>query len=348
MSIELNSIMEELYGKTIAIVYIFEGEDAAGFQHYHIWRGDVISGWLGAIQSLHCLPLIFDVRTFVEKAVNRTLPHIDYVLNLNCGSCELSSMGLVPSTCSFLGLPCIPCKTGSIITGEDKYIANLIAQARGLTVPKELPPNDHSGIYRPLNFGSSVGVKRGVCPAPYRDGTYQEFIPGFDITTPVVYNPIHQAMELMPSVAILPDTPVPEWFYGENENITHAGIKRQIIPPFQKKLAEKYLDVVRAFSISTFCRIDARIKCNDVAQINHFLTSSAALEDVFFLEINPMPSIRETENDFLYSFNNICDGSIKDYIQRMESVLGKVTLNTFLLVSSMLSYITATCKKQMD
>ena len=87
----------KIKGKTIAIVYIFEGEDARGFEHYHIWKSDVITKWMNAVQKLYCLPLILDVRTFVEKAISRTLPHVDYVLNLNCGSCHLSPMALVPA-----------------------------------------------------------------------------------------------------------------------------------------------------------------------------------------------------------------------------------------------------------
>lgn len=348
MNIEPDWILENLCGKTIAVVYIFEGENAPGFQHYHIWKSDVITGWLQAIQKLRCLPLIFDVRTFVEKAVNQTLPNIDYVLNLNCGSCTLSTMGLVPSTCSFLGIPCIPCGTNAIITGEDKYVANLIAMARGMTVPQELPPENKNGIYRPLNYGSSVGVKRSICPAEYRDGTYQEFIPGFDITTPLVYNPFTERLELMPTVAILSDVLQPEWFYGEEENIAHHGIHRMIIPPFSNNLKEKYIDIARAFSISTFCRIDARIRCESVKEMQHFMRSTASLEDVYFLEINPMPSIREEENDFLYSFNNITDGSIKNYIDDLKIILNDMSLNIFLLASSMLSHAIAKYKKQKD
>ena len=116
MSNVTKNIFESITGKTIAIVYIFEGEDAPGFEHYHIWRGDVISEWLKATQDLRGLPFILDVRTFVEKAMNNTLPKIDYVINLNCGSCELSPMGIVPSVCGFLKIPCIPCDTAAIVS----------------------------------------------------------------------------------------------------------------------------------------------------------------------------------------------------------------------------------------
>lgn len=338
--------LTQLYGKVIAVVYIFEGEDAEGFEHYHVWRSDVISGWLNAIQTLHGLPLILDVRTFVEKAVNRTLPHIDFVLNLNCGSCSLSPMGLVPSVCGFLSIPCIPCDTLSIVAGEDKYVANLIAKARGLNVPDELDPSDKRGIYRPLNYGSSVGVQRGVCPATYRDGTYQEFIPGYDITTPLVYDPLSESMELLPTVMIAPDETNTEWFYGEDANRTSTGYHRNIIPPFSDELNALYRDVVRAFSISTFCRIDARIKCRDAGDLPRLLQKPLGPEDVYFLEINSMPSIRQTNNDFKYAFEHIAPGcGLHTCLKTMKEVWGEVELPLFLLACSMLSHFKARCRK---
>ncbi|MDE6913580.1 MAG: hypothetical protein K2P35_07785 [Lachnospiraceae bacterium] len=338
--------LPQLYGKVIAVVYIFEGEDAKGFEHYHVWRSDVISGWLNAIQALHGLPLILDVRTFVEKAVNRTLPHIDFVLNLNCGSCSLYPMGLVPSVCGFLSIPCIPCDTVSIIAGEDKYLANLIAKARGLRVPDELDPSDTRGIYRPLNYGSSVGVQRGVCPAAYRDGTYQEFIHGYDITTPMVYDPLSGTMGILPTVMIAPDEIDTDWFYGESANKTGTGYHRNIIPPFSDELNALYRDVVRAFSISTFCRIDARIKCEAAKDLPQLLQKPLGAEDVYFLEINSMPSIRNANNDFKYSFEHIVQGSSLDLcLESMKQLWGAVDLPLFLLACSMLSYTKATCKK---
>lgn len=341
---DLQSKLRKLQGKTIAIVYIYEGEDAAGFRHYHVWKSDVISGWLNAIQSLHCLPLILDVRTFVEKAVNRTLPHIDFVLNLNCGSCKLDAMGLVPSVCGFLAVPCIPCSTSAIIAGEDKYIANLIAMARGVQTPRELATNDSRGIYRPLNYGSSTGVVKGHCPASYRNGTYQEFIPGFDITTPILYNPLSDALELMPTVAIVSDTREIEWYYGEEENKLHHGIERKIIPEFKPELVAQYKDLVRAFSISTFCRIDARIRCQNADDLARYQHTSVGPEDVYFLEINPMPSIRFEHNEFFFSFNHLCpNSSFVDIIDTMNQLWGKTSLYELILACSMLAYATAKC-----
>lgn len=78
-----------------------------------------------AIEDLRCHLLIIDVRTFVEKAMNKTLPHIDYVLNMNFGTFDLSAMALIPSTYSVLGIPCIPCSANTIIEGENKLFSLL-------------------------------------------------------------------------------------------------------------------------------------------------------------------------------------------------------------------------------
>ena len=35
--------LHNLIGKTIGVIYTFEGEDAPGFSHYHVWQSDIIS-----------------------------------------------------------------------------------------------------------------------------------------------------------------------------------------------------------------------------------------------------------------------------------------------------------------
>ncbi len=61
------NLLNELRGKTIGIIYFFENEDALGSDHYWIWKSDIISGWLLAVQELECVPYIMDVRTFIQK-----------------------------------------------------------------------------------------------------------------------------------------------------------------------------------------------------------------------------------------------------------------------------------------
>lgn len=288
-------MFENICGKVIAVVYIFENEDAAGFGHYDIWKSEVITGWLNAIEAIKCIPYILDTRTFVNKAMNRTLPVIDYVINLNAGNDNLSTLGFLPSICSFLGIPCIPANTNSVIVGENKKVANCIAEDIGVKIPQELLPDSKDGIFRPLNYGSSRGVKRGYSEKEI-PGIYQEFIPGFDITTPLMFNPATQKMELLPTLIYQSSPNSTEWYLGENEKATHSGFKRYPVNKISSELAIKYQELADAFMITTFCRIDARIRTERSEDFEHLRADGINLENTYFIEMNPLPTIRMGNN----------------------------------------------------
>ena len=329
--------IQSIRGKVIALVYIFEGEDAPGFQHYHIWKSDVISLWMNAIQSLHCMPLILDVRTFVEKAINQTLPKVDYVINLNCGSCELSPMSLVPATCAFIGVPCIPCDAVTIVAGENKRLSNLIAKGIGLNVPEELPCSDAHGIFRPLNFGSSRGVMRGQVPNDAVDGIYQEFLPGYDVTTPIVYNPLKDDFDVFPSIIYLPESKNLEWFFGAEEKEAGKGYQRGIIPSLSTQLQEFYFKLVRSMGIQTFCRIDARIRCEDLSVAESLQHQPLTSENLYFIEINPMPTVKRN-NSFGFCFSSIKErDAFFPCVQAFQEITGDTTIHSFLLSCAMLA-----------
>lgn len=136
----INDFQNSIYKiqkKTIALVYIFENEKSVGYGHYDIWKSDVISAWILAIQEIDCKPLILDARTFAEKAFNKSLPQVDAVINLNNGNVNLSTLALIPSICSFMGIPCVPCNATSIISGENKFFSNCIAEYLNLNVPQK-------------------------------------------------------------------------------------------------------------------------------------------------------------------------------------------------------------------
>lgn len=330
-------MIQSIKGKTIAIVYIFEGEDAPGFQHYHVWKSDVISLWMNAVQSLHCMPLILDVRTFVEKALNRTLPKIDYVINLNCGSCELSPMSMVPSTCAFIGVPCIPCDAVTIVAGENKRLSNLIAKGIGLNVPQELPPFDERGIYRPLNLGSSCGVVRGQIPNTTTDGLYQEFLPGYDITTPIAYNPLKEDFDIFPSIIYLPDSEDLDWYFGAEEKNSGNGYHRGIIPSISDELREIYFQFIRAMGIHTYCRIDARLRCEDISMAKSLQHKPLSMDNLFFIEINPMPTIKDN-NSFGFCFSAITQGDVfYPCVKMFQEIIGDTSVHSFLLSCAMLA-----------
>lgn len=333
----LNQDMEAIKGKTIAIVYIFEGDNSSGFEHFFIWKSNVITKWMNAVQNLHCMPLILDVRTFVDKAINNTLPNIDYVLNLNSGTYNLSSMALVPSTCSSIGIPCIPCDSIGIITGENKNLSNLIANSIGLNVPYSLDTPSENGIYRPINLGNSLGVEKGIVKN-IKFGIYQEFIQGYDLTTPIVYNPIKKSMQLLPTVIFIPDNNDQNWFISEDAKHTRNGFQPKIIK-LCNKLETKLLELADTLSIQTFCRVDTRLKCTNSQSIEKLLTLDVELEDLYFIEINTMPTIREN-NSFSFSYSSILPSDkFSQVTETMKQVYNLVDLHSFLLVNSILSFI---------
>lgn len=331
--------LHELQGKTIGVVYIFEGETAPGFKHYHVWQSDIISKWLIAIQDLKCRPLILDVRTFVEKSIAGTLPKVDFVINLNCGSYELSPMALVPSICSFLHIPCIPCDAVAILSGENKLLSNLIARATGINVPTTLPYDTPNGIFRPLNLGSSMGVKRA--PTLGVKGIYQEFIRGYDITTPIVFNPVNEQFDFMPTVIYIAKEDSVDWFLGEEHKDTRTGFKRETILNLSADLKQKYLELVTNLSINTFCRIDARINCESKDELDELLSKPLKLSSVYFVEINPMPTVW-INNAFSHSFDSLPqEHSLSLYIRELEKIVPKGTVHNFLLSLSMIANIKA-------
>lgn len=284
--------LDMIRGKTIAVVYIFENENASGFQHYWIWKSDIITGWLNAIQELECIPYIMDVRTFIQKTSNNTLPHVDFVLNLNCGSYNLSSMALVPSMCSFLSIPCIPCDAAAIIMSENKNISNILANAKGLLVPITLPDSNKNGIFRPLNLGSSIGIKIGEIDDHCKDGLYQAFIPGYDVTIPIMYNPIYNELDLLPPLLYMPNSNNPNWIYDLHEKYAETeNFVKLPISTVDESLKETIIKYANIFPIKTFGRIDARLKCVEKQLSKNVLSKALSLENLYFVEINSMPTI---------------------------------------------------------
>lgn len=336
--------LQSIKGKTIAVVYIFENEDAPGFAHYWIWKSNIITGWLNAIQELSCVPFILDVRTFAHKAMNRTLPHIDFVINLNCGSYELSSMSLVPSICSFMSVPCIPCDAASIVMTENKRISNLLATAMNINVPRALPSEDQDGIFRPLNLGSSIGITRGRSSFA-GDGVYQEFIPGYDVTIPVVYNPATSDIDLLVPIIYLPNTMNPQWIYDATEKVKDDGFTTLPALLVTDELRKALIEYCRIFPIQTYGRVDGRIKSHGDELLKQVVQTHLDISDLYFIEINSMPTI-ESNDSFEYALNSACEcqtHSFHLYGNYYRTTVENPTINGFLLSCSMIALSKAKC-----
>lgn len=336
---EYQKCLTELKGKTIAVVYIFEGEDAPGFEHYWVWKSDIISNWIKAIQEINCIPYIVDVRTFVQKAMDNTLPKIDFVLNLNCGSVKLSSMSLVPSACSFLSIPCIPCNSSAILMSENKIVSNQLAISKDIQTPKPVDSSCKDGIYRPLNLGSSIGVEIGKCGALDNQGTYQEFIPGYDVTIPIMYNPLIEKTTALPPVIYIPKNLNPNWIYSLEEKSHEGGVEMIASPSMDLEMEETLLKFAHVFPIETYGRIDARIKAKTNTLTKSFANERISLKDFYFVEINSMPTIEDNDSwqTALKYAAKEKDNCFAPCIKIYKKVFGQFSVNGFLLSSSMLA-----------
>lgn len=334
-----NSKIKSLRGKTIAIVYIFENEDAAGFQHFLIWRDKIITGWLNSIYELDCLPYIIDVRTFMQKASNYSLPHIDYVINLNSGCYKLSTMGLVPSICSFLNIPCIPCDSVSILSTESKKLSNYIARGFGLNIPEFLNKKGVNGIYRPTNLGNSIGLEKGYFENFKKEGIYQKFIPGYDVTIPLAFNFCSNDIDILPPILYLPDNLDPNWIFDEETKAKDCGF---ITIPFlniEDDAKKELINFLKALNIKTYGRIDARIKSTNTKLSKKIVNLPFSNKDLYFIEINSMPTI-ESGDGFDLAFNATMLNKEHSFYMCVNEYINAVshpTINGFLLACSMLA-----------
>lgn len=330
---QIKEILNSLKGKTIAIVYTFENDTPLGFKHFYTWKSSTISKWMIAVQNLYCLPYIVDVRTFIQKAINNTLPPIDFVINLNTGIYNLSTMALIPSVCSSMNIPCIPCDALTITAGENKEISNLIAKAINIRVPNIISSNKDHGIFRPINLGNSLGVTQGYNSQD--KGIYQEFINGYEITTPLVYNPIKERMDILPTVIFYPINGDNKWYYDINNKTNQKGYTF-ILAELDNKLKEKYIELAEKLGIQTYCRIDARVKSD---KLDNRKDKTFTLDETYFIEINVMPTIRD-KNSFNYSFYNMStNSSFSQILSILEENLLNYDLNTFLLACSLISFL---------
>lgn len=337
-------MIEELKCKTIILVYSYRGEQEDGMKQYDAWKGDVITDWITAIEEIGCFPLVMDVRTFVLKAMNKSLPHTDYVVNLCNGTITLSTLGLVPATCGFLGISCIPCDASVALVGENKQYSNYIATATGLNVPKRLEVNDQSGIFRPIGFGSSKGIVRNPSKEHIKlfdSYLYQEFINGYDATTPIMYNPLIEDLEVLPAVVYFPSNKDSNWFLGEQEKAQHKGYEKMCLN-LSVEAKDAYINMAKALLINTYCRIDARIKCDSIDELICKKEQPINRSDLYFLEINPMPTIKKNINfhTSLESLTN--DYSMKECLNLYYSCVKNASLTGFILSNAILAIIKAT------
>lgn len=303
---EYITALNKLKNKVIAIVYTFQNENWEE-KYYDPWKGDVIADWTRAIYEIKGVPYVIDFESFAQKAFNNSLPKINYVINLNNGSKNLSSLGLVPSICSYLNIPCIPSKPETLLMGENKFVSNCLAEAFGLKIPKYLSNNDPNGITRPVSSGSSKGIHLGNVNYNQND-LYQEFIKGFDMTISFMYNPLKSRLSIVSPLMYVPNNNDINWYLGDREKECRNEYSKQsakITNDFAS-LLEKYAQTY--YAINSLCRIDTRVRCDRNEDILYYSRHIIEQDRIYFLEINPLPTIKENVN-FANALENVDDSS---------------------------------------
>ena len=336
LSNEYYSMLDGIKGKVIAIVYNFGKEMAPGYSIYESWKSDVISSWMIAADELGAIPFILDARTFISKIINNTMPQVDYVINLCNGLSDISVLGVVPAICAFAALPCIPNSAKTIMIGEDKRISNHLAFLSGMKIPRETRIESENGIIRPISLGSSIGVVKTPSVCPPFDFICQEFIEGYDVTIPIMYNPLCNDFEVLPGVLYLPDNANLGWFLGEEEKLLHKKYEKMSIK-IPTKIQRYLLKLVELFQVDTYCRVDTRVRTGKILSRNDVQEFSFELDDIFFLEINTMPTIKEDINFHTSIANMDHRNKLATAFELYQNYIHTPSITGFILSSSILA-----------
>ena len=331
--------LNELSGKTIAIVYVFEGKNEINAERYDVWKSDVLISWITACSELNMFPLLLDVDTFCFKAFTGTLPNIDYVINLSNGCYDLSVLGMIPAICSYLKIPCIPNNATATIIGENKKVSNHIANECGFNIPPKATSENGNTILRANNLGSSCGTLKGGKRRNNKDFC-QKFINGFDLTVPCLYNPLSEELEVSTPIMYINNSKDINWYLGETEKKKRNSYTKHAAFIDEKAVKRIKNLTTNEFDIETYCRIDFRILCSSKSEIEFYLKNAIPDEKMYFIEINPLPTIKENVN-FTNSISNKSEfNALKQALNIYNEIIKNATDTGFVLSSSILSFTT--------
>ena len=302
-----NDFLQGMDNRTVGLVYAFKQCSNINDIWYDRWRTDVIAAYAGSLESIGAEPYLIDVNSFGLQAFSGTLPKLDCVFNLNAGSRPLANYALVPCIATWLGIPALPCSPVEIIVGEHKVAATMLAQASGMAVPAPYLPNEIPtsslrpvAILKPRDLGASIGI-RSIFNRDELSGVIfdagewvlQEFVEGYDITIPIVLDPISGDLVAMPGTLFLPNTEEPElWIYDAESKINRDQLEREDrlqriivdIPGDQKDTLVRF---AKRFGVISYCRVDMRLRgCNSSDPVE-----IATKSEYIFIEINTTPML---------------------------------------------------------
>jgi|SRR5579859_2077561 len=305
-NVPLQDVIQSIAGETWAIAYAYESPRSPRNLWYDRWRYDVINDYVEAVSILGVEPFIIDVDSLIDSGKLKK-EKIDFLINLNSGATPISNLGLVPSLAEWNHVPCFPNSADVILAGERKDICKRIF-SRWFNVPRDLTREEaesglHSFIRKPKTMGNSQGVSRQIdLKLNDNDAIIEEFVPGYEITVPVFFDVETGKYCASSPIVYFPDVEKPsEWFLSYEEKMDNSVVIDRKIYNLTRKFSDALVEASQFFQFQTIARFDFRWKTSDPN------SNVIDLNDVWFLEINCLPTLRANVNFLL---------SLTDYLSR--------------------------------
>jgi len=327
---EFREFIVALRGESAAVVYGFAPTGNFTQIWYDQWRSSVISSYGSALEELGLHPYFVDAGSFARQALDRSLPKMVCAFNLNAGITPIHHWSMVPSVASWCGIRPFPSEADVLIVGERKDTASLIAQECGFAVPKsyrkkQLQTLDSAEpvVLKPRDMGGSVGLRRSTAgeladeDVAQNTDIIQDFIFGFDLTIPVVWQPTLGKHRCVGGVMYLPENGSQDWYHSADSKESGRGYSKRVvsIPPELESLLANF---AKRIELGPYARIDLRIQCNSDAV--HDIDWKAAKP--FFIEVNPLPTLRAGINFLNVVAHEIFQSAFENEIRGLTEGLG--------------------------
>lgn len=319
-----------LRGESAAVVYGFAPSGKFTQIWYDQWRSSVISSYGSALEELGLHPYFVDAVSFARQALDGSLPKVVCAFNLNAGITPIYHWSMVPSVASWCGIRPFPSEADVLIVGERKDTACLIAQDCGLAVPRTFRKDQllsldplTPAILKPRDLGGSIGLKYSTAGALAADNAVkstdiiQEFVRGFDVTIPVVWQPTLGKHRCVAGVMYLPENNSQNWYHSADTKKSGRGYLKRIVP-IPLELESLLVSFAKRIELGPYARIDIRIQCqpDDAGDVDWKGAKP------FFIEVNPLPTLRPGINFLNVVAHEIFQTAFKSETGRLAEILG--------------------------
>jgi D-alanine-D-alanine ligase-like ATP-grasp enzyme len=212
------------------------------------------------------------------------------VFNVCLGHRSLDNWVLIPSVCSWVGLPVLPNGAHTTLLGEDKLAAKGFATAAGLETAETWAQRiGGSGLYvsKPRGWGSSVGLALTDVAVATGDGHIVEpFVPGGDLTVVLLHDASRGRLACLGAMYLDHHSDTPEGSLWTEAKKSPGELNDRIDRTYHAiaaDLEQALLSMADSLGARSAVRVDFRMpRPPESAEIG--------LSDVVFLEINPCPT----------------------------------------------------------